>query len=367
VSAASAAGERWPPTPAVDAGRADALSVSDVDASSVQAWIDFVAAAPRATLYHDYRWRSVQESVFHNECHYLLARDSGGAVQGVLPLVRLKSPLFGDFLVSVPYLNYGGVLASSDGARDALLTAAAERAASLGVSHVELRHDATVDLALPARDDKITMLLDLPADEAALWDGFKPKLRSQIRRPEKAGATARVGGGELVKDFYTVFARNMRDLGTPVYPQRFFEAIAATFPESMRIVVVDLEGRPVAAGLTLSHRSTVEIPWASALREANGASVNMLLYWTALRDAVARGARTFDFGRSSKDSGTFKFKEQWGAKPLQLRWHYWLKPGRELPRLTPNNPKFRLAIDLWKKLPVPIANVLGPRIVKYLP
>jgi FemAB-related protein (PEP-CTERM system-associated) len=159
----------------------------------------------------------------------------------------------------------------------------------------------------------------------------------------------------------------MRDLGTPVYPRRFFAEILAAFPAQAKVFVIDIADKPVAAGFVLTHRSTAEIPWASSLREANRTGANMLLYWAVLRDAVAAGLTRFDFGRSTRDSGTYRFKEQWGARPQQLRWHYWLPVGEALPHLNPANPKYRTAIALWRKLPVPVANWLGPHIVKYLP
>jgi serine/alanine adding enzyme len=351
---------------AASAAGPDRVVIAEAIEADREAWNEFVAKSAGAELYHDYRWRRLIETVFHNECRYLIARD-GAQVRGVLPLVRLNSRMFGDFFVSVPYLNYAGILADSPAVGRALLDAAASRARELGVGHIELRHRAEPQLDLPAREDKVAMLLELPDSQEALWRGFDSKLRSQIRRPEKAGATTRSGGAELLGDFYAVFARNMRDLGTPVYSPRFFEAIVAAFPSEARVHVVDLAGRPVAAGITLAHRSTVQIPWASSLREANKASVNMLLYWSVIREAIARGFRSFDFGRSSNDSGTYRFKQQWGAHPQQLRWYYWLADGEAVPHLNPTNPKYRIAIAVWQRLPVALANVLGPTIARHLP
>jgi serine/alanine adding enzyme len=339
-------------------------ALGDADAAD---WRAFVSAAPRAELYHDYRWRAVIEKVFGHECVYLAARDGSGRIRGVLPLVHLKSRLFGNFFVSMPYFNYGGVLADDPEVRSALLDAAAARARELGASHVELRHRAEVDVDWPARDDKVAMLLELPPSEDALWRSFSSKLRSQVRRPEKAGALCKSGGEELLGDFYSVFAQNMRDLGTPVYSRSLFAEILAAFPDEARVFVVFLAGKPSAAGFCLHQGSTMQIPWASSLREANREGVNMLLYWSVLRGALAAGCRAFDFGRSSKDSGTYRFKEQWGARPQQLLWHYWLAAGGAPPRMNPDNPKYGLAIALWKRLPLPVANFLGPRIVKNLP
>lgn len=281
-------------------------------------------------------------------------------------MVRLRSLLFGDFLVSMPYFNYGGPLADPTAAA-ALVRGAGAIARDLGSGHAEFRCSEELETDCPRRTDKVNMHLPLPATEQELWDGFDAKLRAQVRKPQKAGAAVRTGGEELLADFYAVFSRNMRDLGTPVYGREWFAAILERMPERATIIVVSVAGQPVAAGFLLGFRDTLEIPWASSLREHNRSGANMLLYWEALRFAVARGYRRFDFGRSSLDSGTYRFKEQWGARPAQQHWYYWLPPGRSMPNLTPHNPKYQLATRLWQKLPVAVANRLGPHIVRNLP
>jgi FemAB-related protein (PEP-CTERM system-associated) len=330
-------------------------------------WNDYVRTDSEASCYHRYEWRGLISRVFGHDSHYLLARDGAGNVAGVLPLVRLRSRLFGDFLVSMPYFNYGGIAAAHPGARSALLEGAASLGRELGVGHVELRHIGNLAPAWPMRTDKVTMRLPLPATPEALNRQLPGKLRSQIKRPTRDGATYVSGGLERLDEFYAVFARNMRDLGTPVYPKRFFAAILETFAREARLFVVHLGGKPAAAGFVLSHGDWLEIPWASSLREFNPSSVNMLLYWSVLEYACNSGFRTFDFGRSTVDSGPYKFKRQWGAEPVPLHWHYWLKAGGEPPRLNPDNPKYRAAIALWQRLPVPVANVLGPLVVRNLP
>lgn len=328
-------------------------------------WDDYLARRG-GSLYHDRRWRGLIESLFGHETHYWLARDAHGAPVGLLPLVRLRSRLFGDYLVSMPYFNYGGALGDSPEIEAELMQTAARRARALGVRHIEFR-DAAPRGDWPVRRDKVAMLLELPREPEALWQALGSKLRAQVRRPLKEGAQAIHGGVELLDEFYVVFSRNMRDLGTPVYPRSFFAAIAERFAEALSIVVVRLGGRPAAAGFLLGHGRQLEIPWASSLSEYNRLGVNMLLYWRALERAVEQGYGVFDFGRSSIDAGTYRFKKQWGARPAQLYWHYWLGDGAHLPDLTPGNPRYRLAVSAWRKLPLPLANRLGPRIVKNLP
>lgn len=211
------------------------------------------------------------------------------------------------------------------------------------------------------------MRLDLPDDFAILWKGFTAKLRSQIRRAEKEAMTFNIGGEELLKDFYTVFSRNMRDLGTPIYSRAFFSEILKTFATQARIAAVYLAGEPLAAGFLYGFRGVLEIPWASSDRRHNHLAPNMLLYSAVLQYACQEGYRVFDFGRSTPDSGTYRFKEQWGARPVQLYWHYWLRNGGPLPDLSPSNAKFRWATFLWQQLPLGVSRRLGPNIVKFIP
>ncbi len=343
----------------------DPVQVGEVGPEAASCWDRFVAGHELASVYHSWQWRDIFTAEFGCEPHYLLA-GTLDQVRGVLPLIRLRSRLFGDFLVSLPFVNYGGCLAADEPADAALMSAAGTLAGRLGVSHVEFREERARE-GWPQRTDKVAMLLELAASPDEQFASFGSKLRAQIRRPEKEGATTRLGGAELVPDFYRVFARNMRDLGTPVYARSLFSRIARAMPAQTRIAVVYLAGQPVAAGFTLRHGDRMEIPWASSLREFNRVGVNMQLYWHILKHAIESGVRQFDFGRSSVDAGTYKFKAQWGAKPRQLYWHYWLKDGQPMPNLTPTSPKYALAIRAWQRLPVPIANIIGPRIVRWLP
>ncbi len=346
---------------------ASQINVSIASNEDQSDWNALVESASRAEIYHRYEWKHLFESVFGHDCYYLLARDSASQALGLLPLVHLKSRMFGSFLVSTPCFNYCGILAEQATVHAALVKRASSLAGQVGASHVELRHRADVSLDLPLRQDKVSMQLALPSTEGELWSAFSSKLRAQIRRPQKEGAICEEGGVALLDDFYEVFARNMRDLGTPVYPKNLFSEICDRFAERVRFFVVRMKDRPVAAGYTIGHRDTLEIPSASSLREFNRYSPNMLLYWSVLQHAVRQGYNVFDFGRTSRESGAYRFKKQWGAEPQDLAWHYILKKGDELPRINPENPKYSLAVSIWRRLPVPIANILGPRVVKHLP
>jgi FemAB-related protein (PEP-CTERM system-associated) len=263
-------------------------------------------------------------------------------------------------------VNYGGVVADGEDTAAALVASAVRWAGARGLSHIELRHVAAKAAPWPAKRHKVAMWLPLEKDDEAQWIGLDRKVRNQVRKAEKAGLAADVGGVAELDAFYSVFARNMRDLGTPVYSRRFFAAILSAFPDTTRVFVVRLGNLPIAAAITVQWRDSIEVPWASSLRTYSDKSPNMLLYWTMLKTAIGAGARRFDFGRSTPDEGTFHFKRQWGALPQPLVWEYAGLEG-EPPDQSPKNPKFRLAIALWQRLPLAVANRIGPIVVRNIP
>jgi len=329
-------------------------------------WNAYIESNLAASIYHRAEWKTLIHNVFGHQGYYLCAHGNGGKILGVLPLIRMQSRFFGDFMVSMPYFNYGGAVADSASIESKLIDKANEAAKEMGVSHVEYRDDVERD-GLPVKTNKVNMILSLPESHEELWAGFPSKLRSQIRRSQRESPIVEFGGKGKLKDFYRVFARNMRDLGTPVYGITFFDSILSSFPDNSRIVTVRIGRKPVAAAFLIGHGNTLEIPWASTIRQVNHMSINMYLYWEVLKFAIESEYGYFDFGRSSRESGTFRFKKQWGAQPKQLYWHYWLAEDTELPQLNPDNPKYALLINIWKRLPVRITRWLGPMIVKSIP
>jgi FemAB-related protein (PEP-CTERM system-associated) len=319
------------------------------------------------SVYHLTIWRDVINRVFGHKTHYLCAKSEAGEMVGILPLVQLKSRLFGNYLVSMPFFNYGGAVGLSVEIEDALMKDAVTLAKAQGCGHIEFRDNTNRVSEWRVRTDKVILELPLPASTEILWSSLSSKLRTKIRRPQKEGAEVIHGRHELLSDFYHVFARNMRDLGTPVYPKVLFHSILNALPQSASVVVIRLGGQPVAAGFLLGFKDRLEVPWASSVREFNRLKINMLLYWELLKAAVEGGYKVFDFGRSTISSGTFDFKKQWGAEARQLYWHYWLSQGVAMPQLTPDNPKYRSPIRTWQHLPLFLTNWLGPRIVKNLP
>lgn len=343
------------------------MIVTEIEKDNAVEWNEYVLRHPAASGYHLSGWRRVIEEVFGHETRYLMAKSPEGNAQGILPLVLLSSRLFGRFLVSMPFLNYGGVLSDNAEAKQALLDAAVDIGKQTGASHIELRHLEPTEIEWPCKRHKVSMRLDLPSEFEILWKEFSSKLRSQVRRAQKEGMGVQVGGEEALDHFYGVFSRNMRDLGTPVYSRNFFKSILKHFPKEAHIAVVSLGKQPLAAGFLCNFRDTIEIVWASSDRRYNHLAPNMLLYSTVLEYACKEGFRRFDFGRSTPGSGTYRFKEQWGAKPVPLFWYYWMREESALPNISPSNAKFQLGIALWRKMPVTLTRWLGPSIVKFIP
>jgi FemAB-related protein (PEP-CTERM system-associated) len=341
------------------------LSVEPEPASAAGAWDAFVRQQPGWTPYQLHGWREVLERVHGHECLYLGARDAAGALQGVLPLVRVKSALFGHYLVSMPFLNYGGPLGDRAAVR-ALVEAAVATADRSGAGLLELRSASELPLDIEPSHRKITVLLDLPNEGSEKLFGELPaKLRSQVRRPMKEGVDVRFGPDQL-DGFYDVFARHMRDLGTPVMPKRHFEVASGAFGDTMWFGCAYLAGAPVAAGSGFRWSDRFELVWASSLREHNRIAPNMLLYWRFMERCIEDGARVFDFGRCTPGSGTHRFKQQWGGRDQPLWWYqHGAKAGGGTP--SPDKGAFSYAPRVWSRLPLGVANALGPRIVKYIP
>jgi serine/alanine adding enzyme len=342
------------------------LVIEKFEESLAPLWDAYVTAHEQSSIYHLSLWKSLVEKRFGHQTVYLCAR-RGGDIVGVLPAVRLKSVLFGDYFVSMPYFNYGGALADSADIAEMLMSELGRIAGSLGSASVEFRDTEPRGANWPVKASKVAMILELPPSLEDIGKAIGSKKRSQVRRPLRENPQVVRGRHDLLDDFYDVFAENMRDLGTPVYSKAFFRDILDATGERSTIIVIRLQGKPVSAAFLLGFRHTLEIPWASTLREVNPISMNMLLYWEVLGFAIERKYRFFDFGRSTQDAGTYRFKQQWGATPRQLYWHYWLAPGSELPQLNPDNPKYRLVIAAWQRLPLWVTRLIGPAVVKNLP
>ena len=343
------------------------VKIQELSPDLEQKWQDYVYQHPDSYFASDIAWKKIIKNNFGHDSIYLVALNNN-SICGTLPLFNFKSLLFGNSLVSVPYLNGGGIIADNRDVELQLLEKAKEYSKKSNSDYLELRCRKEFKVDLYERRHKVAMNLVLPSDSEDLFNSFPSKLRSQIRRALKESCNISITEAyneKAIKDFYQVFSTHMRDLGTPVYPINFFKEVVSSFNNS-RTIIVSLNNKPISAAITVGMGKRVEIPWASSLRQYNKFSPNMLLYWSSIKQAVEDSYLLFDFGRSTVDSGNFHFKKQWGADPQQLYWYYHVNKG-SVPDVNPKNPKYQLAVKIWQKLPLFIANKLGPYISSNLP
>lgn len=324
-----------------------------------------------ASPYHLFAWKKAVESSYRHRACYLIAEEDGN-VAGVLPLIYMKPPLISGQFVSLPFCDVGDVLARDEKTAERLVSEAISLAREYRSGHIELRgqgqHSSYEFIGLPVtvQSHKVRMLLALPDSSEILWDGFRSKHRSQIRKAEKNGLVFRWGNKENLDDFYYVFSRNMRDLGSPVHARAWFAAVLEHFGENARMGLVYHKDHLAGVGIILSVNRRISIPWASTLKEFNRFAPNMLLYWNFLKYAADNGYSHFDFGRSTPGEGTYKFKVQWGAEPVPLNWHCIMIDKKEAESTSPASAHRDTIARLWQKLPLSIANLIGPAIRKHI-
>ncbi|MCC7147496.1 MAG: FemAB family PEP-CTERM system-associated protein [Phycisphaeraceae bacterium] len=380
ASAKASGDSSWP---VVEVGR----ELDSAPQGELAAFLSTADLAWPACPEHDPRWLNVLRQSLGHQPYFLIARGDpspvaaapggkGREIRGYLPLALVQSRLFGRFLVSLPYLNRAGLVAADALAAAAMVDRAVQLADQLNVAYLELRHQGQA-LDHPAlthrRDEKYRMLLNLPASPEDLWNGLDAKVRNQIRKAQKSELTVCFGGQELLAEFYRIFSVNMRDLGTPVYSRRLFADMLAAFPEAAELAVVRTKKKEAAAAALLIHQSATaaepactQVPSASCLREFNPICANMWMYHQLLLRGMQRGSAAFDFGRSTLDGGTYRFKKQWGAGPQPTIWQYYLRRG-DFSRMRPDHPGNQWKIALWQKLPVRVTQLLGPAIVRGIP
>lgn len=341
------------------------LVVRQATPEDARAWDEFVTGEPSATFFHRFGWKDVVERSFGHATHFYLA-EGEGRIQGVLPLAEIKSRLFGHSLVSTPFCVYGGIAARTEEARAALDSQAQALAADLGVGHLEYRdRDTAIHPEWPGTDLYVTFRKTLDPDVEKNMLAIPRKQRAMVRKGIKNGLVAELEDG--VDQFYSVFSDNVHRHGTPVLPKRFFETLREVFGPDCEVQLVRSPSGEVISGvLSFYFRDEVLPYYAGDTEAARGLAANDFKYWELMRRACERGIRVFDYGRSKVDTGPYDFKRNWGFEPQPLQYRYKLVKAERLPENNPNNPKYRLFIQAWQRLPRPVANFLGPFIVRNL-
>ena len=330
-----------------------------------EVWNRYLEGRAHGSVLHRAEWEQV--FAVYGLPMLRLAAEREGKIVGILPLVWQKSLLFGNQLVSLPWFDAVSVLADDADAREQLIASAQAAARARGNAILQLRQAEPLEPAYPVRNDKVLMRLALESDPETLWKRLSAKVRNQVRKGQKSELELARGGRELAGEFFDVYSANMRDLGSPSHKRKFFERVLDQFGNLCTIHLAKIRGRAVGAGFTIANGQRLEIPWASSLREFNGMCVNHVMYWEILADACRNGFAWFHFGRSSRDSGTYHFKKQWGADDVPLFWYH-LADTRNAEHLVASpQDSFGWAQRVWRRLPLWLARRLGPQIISKVP
>jgi FemAB-related protein (PEP-CTERM system-associated) len=342
------------------------LQVRTLDDASAPAWDTFVHAMPEGTFFHRATWARVIQAAFGHRTFFSFA-ERDGAITGVLPLAQVKTLLFGNTLVSSPFCVYGGLLAADADTAAALEAHAAALLRSTGAGAVELRDraPAAADEAWVGRPDLyVTFRKPIEADHERNMKAIPRKQRAMVRKGIQHGLTSVCHHDTAV--LHRAYAESVRNLGTPVFSRRYFDVLLAAFGKDADIVTVLDQEQPIAAVMNFYFRDEVLPYYGGGTAQARHRSGNDFMYWEVMRRAADRGCRLFDFGRSKVGTGAHAFKHNWGFTPAPLHYRYRLAPGAAIPDHNPLNPKYRMFIAAWKRLPLPVANLLGPPIVRGL-
>jgi FemAB-related protein (PEP-CTERM system-associated) len=334
------------------------------DAAEASRWDAFVAGCGRATFFHRSGWQRLIDDVFRHRTYFLYAERSA-RIEGVLPLARVRSLLFGDALVSLPFAVYGGVAADTPEAATALEDEAQALARRLGVDHLELRNVAARHPDWPTQDLYVTFRKEILGSVEANLLAIPRKQRAMVRKGIKNGLRSEIDAAP--DRFFALYADNVRRHGTPALPRRYFEALQRVFgADCEALTVVGANGQPVSSVLSFYFRDEVLPYYAGDAVSARELAANDFKYWELMRRACERGLRLFDYGRSKRETGSFAFKKNWGFEPQPLHYEYRLYRGDAVPQNNPTNPRYRTLIALWRRLPLPVANAIGPRLARNL-
>jgi FemAB-related protein (PEP-CTERM system-associated) len=326
-------------------------------------WDEFVQACPEASFFHRAGWQQVIEKAFGHRTHYLLA-ERDGVVEGVLPLAEVDSMLFGHSLVSLPFCVYAGVAADSQDAREALDEAAVALAESLRVDHLEYRNISPRHADWARKELYVTFRKELDPDPEKNLSAIPRKQRAMVRKGIKAGLAAEVDSD--ASRLFAAYAASVHRLGTPVFSRRYFDTLLEVFGEHSEVLTVTLDGKVVASVLSFFFRDEVLPYYGGGTELARDVAGNDFMYWEVMRRATIKGVRVFDYGRSKRGTGSFDFKKNWGFEPQPLHYEYKLCRAHKVPDINPLNPKYRLFIAAWRRLPLPLANLIGPHVSKNL-
>lgn len=337
--------------------------INELSPADFRRWDAFVDSCAEATFFHRARWKNVIERAFGHRTYFLYAQ-SNGQIEGILPLAEVKTLLFGHALVALPFCISGGIAANTERARIALDAAAQTLAQKLGVGHLEYRNLKPQHGEWEAKDLYVSFRKEIDPDSEANMLAIPRKQRAMVRKGIKAELTSEIDEG--TERFFKAYSTSVHRLGTPVFSRRYFEILKEEFGSECEVLTITKNNELIASVLSFYFRDEVMPYYGGGTDAARAVAGNDFMYWELMRRSCERGYRIFDFGRSKRGTGSFDFKKNWGFEPTQLYYEYKVINGKGVPDHNPLNPKYQMFIKLWKKLPLPVANIIGPHIVRGL-
>lgn len=341
------------------------MQINELENKDVSAWERYIHRHSDSTFYHQIGWKNVIEKTYGHEAHYLIAKENGD-IKGIFPLFLIKNKIFGKKLISVPFAPYGGVCADDMSAKSALVEEAKIIVEDYNASFLEIRGPSGNENQLLTNNSYYTLILNLDENPELVWNKLSRKVRNATRKAVSSSLTFEMDN-KYERDFYRIFSRNIRDLGAPVHSNQLFENLLSEFPEQTDVAVAKYEDQVVGSIFLLYYKDTVISGWAASDKTYRMYNPNNIMYWKSIKYGCENGFKYFDFGRSLMDSGTYKFKKPWGAEPKQLYYHYYLNQIAKMPDTSQRNSKRKTFTKFWEKLPVPMANFIGPKLRKNFP
>ena len=339
------------------------VQIKKLDAANFSRWDAFVEKADGATFFHKAGWQEVLEKAFKHQCHFLYA-EQGNEITGVLPLAEVKSFLFGHALVSTPFCVYGGVVSSDNAAKQALIDKACQLADELSVDHLELRNRQIERPDWPCKTLYYTFRKEISEDQDENLKAIPRKQRAVVRKAIKLELDSEFD--DEISRFYTAYSTSVRNLGTPVFSKKYFKVLREVFSDCSDVLTITHNDELVTSVMSFYFRDEVLPYYGGGTAAARHLKGNDFMYWRLLCECAQKGVKIFDYGRSKKGTGSFSFKKNWGFEPEPLYYEYYLVKAKEMPDLNPLNPKYRLMINCWQKLPLKISQIIGPMVSKYL-
>lgn len=334
-----------------------------LDKPNYARWDDFVQSNPEATFFHQSGWKEVIERAFGHKTYFLYA-ENNGEITGILPLVHIKSLLFGNTLVSTAFCVYGGIVANDELTILELDKEACRLAEKLGVDCLEMRNRTQKTPERPYKELYVTFRKELDADVEKNMLAIPRKQRAMVRKGIDAGLTSVID--DNVDRLHRAYSESVRNLGTPVFSKKYFQILKDVFADQCEVLTIELNGQLIASVMSFYYKDEVLPYYGGGTDFARNVKGNDFMYWEVMRRAVEKGVKIFDYGRSKIGTGSYSFKKNWGFTPEPLFYEFHLVKADSLPDINPLNPKYRLFIAAWKRLPLPISQMVGPWLSKDL-